>query len=148
MLLIAWVHSKVKRNKTWVHSKRSSSDGGLVRNGRERLRRVVLGGDGVCGGGEDGEALEVYALALCLCLCVELAVALDAVDELLPALGVPDVLNTDVYSLLDVSVANNLVDDDTNGTGGDVVDDTSATIRAGPSQLQSHAPSRFWTDPW
>ena len=71
MLLIAWVHSKVKRNKTWVHSKRASSDGSLVRNGRERLGRVVLGGDGVCGGGEDGEALEVYALALCLCLGVE-----------------------------------------------------------------------------
>ncbi len=68
--------------------------------------------------------------ALRLCLSVQFVVPLDTVKELLPALGVPDVLNTDVHPLLDVAVADDLVDDDANSAGGHVVDDTSAAIRA------------------
>ena len=52
-------------------------------------------------------------------------VPLDTVKELLPALRVPDVLNTDVHPLLDVTVADDLVDDDANGAGSNIVDDTS-----------------------
>ena len=63
--------------------------------------------------------------ALRLRLNVRLVVPLDAVEELLPALRVPDVLNTDVDPLLDVTVADNLVDDNANGAGSNIVDDTS-----------------------
>lgn len=57
---------------------------------------------------------------------MQVMILLDAVKELLSALRVSDVLNTDVYSLLDVAVADDLVDNDTNGVWCNIVDDTSA----------------------
>ena len=62
--------------------------------------------------------------ALGLRLKVSSLVALNTVEELLPALRVPDVLHADVHPLLEVAVADDLVDDDTDGVWGDVVDDT------------------------
>lgn len=66
--------------------------------------------------------------AVLLGLSVEIVVPLDAVKELLSALRVPDVLHTDVYSLLNVTVTDDLVDDNTDGVGGDIVDDTGTAI--------------------
>ena len=53
---------------------------------------------------------------------MRLVVPLDTVKELLPALRVPDVFNTDVHPLLNVAVADDLVHDHTNGAGSNVVD--------------------------
>jgi len=39
----------------------------------------------------------------------------------------PDVLDPNVHPFLDVAVADDLVDDDTNSTGGNVVDNASST---------------------
>ncbi len=55
---------------------------------------------------------------------MSLVVVLDTVKELLSALGVPDVLYTDVNRLLQVTVADNLVDKDTDSVWGDVVNNS------------------------
>ena len=65
---------------------------------------------------------------LLLRLSMRRVVALDAVKELLPALRVPDVLDTDVHPLLDVAVTDDLVHDHTNGAGGNVVDNPCPAV--------------------
>lgn len=57
-------------------------------------------------------------------VCV--VVTLHPVQELLPTLGVLDVLNAEVDALLDVPVADDLVNNDTDGVLCDVVDDASS----------------------
>lgn len=56
------------------------------------------------------------------------SVVLDAGDEFLSGSGVVDVFDADVYSLLDVFTSDALVDDDTDGGFGDVVDDTGLAV--------------------
>jgi hypothetical protein len=55
-------------------------------------------------------------------------VGLDTVQELLSASGVLDVFNPQVDSLLHVSAVDNLVTDDTDTSGGNVVDDTGLAV--------------------
>jgi len=56
-------------------------------------------------------------------------IALNPVKEFLTAGRVSDVLNTQVHTLLKVSVTNNFVHNDTNSGGGDVVNDTSTPVK-------------------
>lgn len=57
-----------------------------------------------------------------------LSVALNTVDKLSPALGVVDVFDANVDTLLEIAVADLLVDDNTKGGPGDVVNNTGLTV--------------------
>lgn len=103
-------------------------DSGLVWDGGNGLGKVVLGADGALLTGLDGLPLQVNVGALFPGLALLLSVGLDTVDELGSALGVVDVLDANVHALLDKAVADLLVDDDTEGGLGDVVDDTSLSV--------------------
>lgn len=61
-------------------------------------------------------------------LCAQSSVPLNSVQELLTTLRVSDVLDTDVDTLLDVSVADDLVDDDTDGAWCDVVNNAGTSV--------------------
>ena len=103
-------------------------DGSLVWDRGDGLWEVVLGGDGAGLTGLDGLPLQVHVLSSSLCSPLLLSVGLDTVDEFLSALGVLDVLNADVHTLLNISVSDELVEDDSKGRLCDVVDNTSLTM--------------------
>lgn len=100
----------------------------LTRPGGKGLGNVVVDGNNPSLSGLSGESLEENVLALLLGLLLLGGVRLDTVKELLSALGVTDVLNSDVDTLLHVSAVDNLVDDHTNSSGGDVVNDTGLAV--------------------
>ena len=58
---------------------------------------------------------------------MQIVIPLDAVEELLPTLRVPDVLDADVHPLLEVAVADDLLDKDADSVGGNVEDNTSSS---------------------
>lgn len=124
-------------------------DGGIVCNGGKSLRGVVGSRDEAGLAGGDRQTLELDVLALSLSLLLGSSVGLDTVQEVcsrgetdsinhfrrllnlalltITALGVLDVLNTEVDALLHVAVADDLVDNDTDRRRGDVVDDTGTS---------------------
>jgi hypothetical protein len=103
-------------------------DGGLVGDRDNSLGKVVGSGDGAGLTGLDGLTLQVNVDTVGLGLDTLGGVGLDTVDELLTALGVLDVLDADVDALLHVTVSDTLVDNDTEGGLGDVVDDTGLSV--------------------
>lgn len=112
----------------YAPSKQARLNVGVVRDGSDALGLVVLGADGPGLAGLVGLALKEDGGALLLGLALLLSVGLDADDELLARAGEADVLDAEVDALLDVAVANLLVQDDTDGGLGHVVDDTSLAV--------------------
>ena len=100
----------------------------VVGDGVEGGGDVELGGDEAGLTGQGRLSLQVDLDTVSLGLQLGGGVLLDAAQEVVTALGVLDVLNTDVDALLKETVADLLVDDDTNSGLGHVVDDTSATV--------------------
>lgn len=100
----------------------------LTRNGGESLGSVVLDADGPGLSWLGGESLQQNLLSGLLGSLLLLGVRLDSVEELLSALGVSDVLDSDVDSLLNVSTVDDLVADDSDTSWGDVVNDTGLAV--------------------
>lgn len=103
-------------------------DGGGVLDWNNGLWNVVLHGDGAGLTWHEWLALQVDVGSVNLGLGLEGSVGLDTADELLAGAGEGDVLNAEVDALLDVAVLDLLVDDDTDGGLGNVVDDTSLSV--------------------
>jgi len=61
-------------------------------------------------------------------LLLELGIGLDSADELLSRSGKGNVLDSEVDALLDITVLDLLVDDNTDGALGDVVDDSGLSV--------------------
>jgi len=72
-------------------------------------------------------SVPLTALGFCCGMCV--TVPLHPVQEFLPTFRVFHMLNTKVHPLLDVAVANDLVNDNTDSVGSDVVDNAGTPER-------------------
>lgn len=100
----------------------------LVRNRNDAFWVVVLHADSCGLPWHQRLTLKVDSCAVRLCLLLLLCVCLNTGEELISGSGFLDVLDADVDALLHVSVSDLLVEDDTDGGFGDVVDDTGLSV--------------------
>jgi hypothetical protein len=132
--------------------RRNLSDSGLISEGVECLWKVLRSGtldnmglswnslytseqDSLCE--RNGVSLfilvslgkRVTHTALLLGFSPQNNILLDTVKEDLTSLGMFDVLYTEIYAFLDVAVSDTLVNQDTDCSWGDIVDDTRASVR-------------------
>lgn len=84
--------------------------------------------NGVRAARKDRASLGRNALALLVRLSLELVVCLDSLEELISAAGLSEVFRADVESLLNLSVSDDLVDNDANSSGVHVEDLGSAAV--------------------
>jgi len=98
----------------------------IIRLGRQTLHSCEL--DCVRCSWTHWLTLQLHGLALLLGLSSAFGIGLDAGEELFSRSRQGNVLDTDVDSLLDVSVADFLVDDDADGGAGHVVDDAGLAV--------------------
>ena len=108
--------------------KTERSDGCLVGDRNHGLWYIVLHRDCPRLSRHGGLSLQVDVGAILLRLLLQLGVLLDSANELLSRTGQRNVLDSQVDSLLDVPVLDLLVDDDTDGTLCNVVDNTSLSV--------------------
>lgn len=123
-------HPSIPAHSFLIHPQRPrhSLDGSVVCHRHDALGLVVLCAHSPLLPRHRRLPLQVQLLAIRLRLLLLLRVRLHAVDELLSAAAVTDVLGTDVDALLDVAVADLPVEDDADGVLGDVVDDAGLAV--------------------
>lgn len=107
------IDGKTQKHQTTASAISIRLDVGVVRDGGDGLSGNTLDNVALTGHGRLSLQVEVDALLLGLALLG--GVLLDTLDEVLTGAGVLDVLDADVDALLNVAVADNLVDDDTDG---------------------------------
>ncbi|QFZ30149.1 hypothetical protein EJF18_70223 [Clavispora lusitaniae] len=100
----------------------------FVSNRSQSLWNIALGGDKLSWSWSSWLSLQRDLFTLGLGFLLQGSVGLDSVQELLTTSRVLDVLDSQVDLLLNVSVTNNLVDDDTDSRLGDVENDTGLTL--------------------
>lgn len=131
--------------KTQKHQTASTEsirlDVGVVGNRGHGLRSTR---DNVTRTGLSGLSLQVKVGALLLSLALLLGVLLDTLDEVLTGAGVLDVFDADVDTLLDVAVVDDLIEEDTDGGLGHVVDDTGLTVEDLVGHTIVHHLSQRW----
>ena len=103
-------------------------DRGLVCDRYNSLRYVLLHRNGSRLPWHQWLSLQVYVGTISLRLLLELGIGLDSADELLSRSGKGNVLDSEVDALLDITVLDLLVDDNTDGALGDVVDDSGLSV--------------------
>lgn len=103
-------------------------DMGVVRDRGDGLGDVGIHGDEVTLTGHGGLTLEVEVDTLLMGLALLLGILLDTIDEILTGTRVLDVLDPDADALLDVAVADDLVQEDTDGGLGHVVDNAGLAV--------------------
>jgi hypothetical protein len=101
---------------SWNSLYTSEQDGLCERNGVSWFMLVSLG-------------KRVERTALLLGFSPQNNILFDTVEEDLTSLGMFNVLYTEIYSFLDVAVSDTLVNQDADGSWGDIVDDTRASVR-------------------
>lgn len=106
----------------------SRLDSCLVWDRGDSLWEVSLSGDDTIFTGLNWLPLQVKVGTLLLGRPLLLRVTLDTVDELSSTLGVVDMLDADVDTLLNEAVSDFLVDDNAKGGLCDVVDDTGLSV--------------------
>jgi hypothetical protein len=109
-------------------TRRSRLDRCLVGDRYDVLGLVVLEADEPGVAGLRGHALHLLGLASLLGLLLLGEVGLDALEEVLTRARVADVLDANVDALLHVAVADLLLQNDTDGRLGHVVDDTGLAV--------------------
>ena len=119
---VSYALEKVSKKKRWGERIRMNI------HWNHCLWDVLLHGNRPCLTGHCWLSLQVDVCSLSLGLLLQLGVGLDTADELLSGAGQGDVLDTEVDALLDITVLDLLVDNDTDGALGNVVDDTGLSV--------------------
>jgi len=107
---------------------KATSNSCFVSDWYNSLRRVILHRDSPRLAGSDRLPLQMNVGAVSFGLLLQLCIPLNTSHELFSGSGQADVLNSEVDTLLDVSVLDLLVDDDADGGGSDIVDDSSLAV--------------------